>query len=100
MPIDKSLCVCFPRDAHPLKGQRVTRVERATFSLEGCNASNVNADGISTYDNDVPHWASDWVQLLQNDAELAKIVEQWPNLSEAIKLAIIAMVNATGTQKK
>ncbi len=84
---------------------------RKALKNQGDTASEVGnthkQDGTSSVPEDVCSKSSDVPRsdklddkLISTDPSLAKVVEAWPSLPEAIRAAITAMVKAIETQTK
>ena len=72
----------------------MTGLEPATFSLGSCRALDVN----HLYERDNGHGRNDLAEysadFLKNNSDLAKVVEAWDKLPEAIRVGIIALVDS------
>ena len=71
-----------------------TRLERATFSLEGRDRCVVSAENTSTYETPDPSLVSSLATSPQPDAQLDELIASWPLLPAAIKTGISAMIRA------
>ncbi len=70
--------------------------EPPTFgSVDRCSRY-VTANSDPTYENPDSVLASCLARLAQDEPDLAAIVAAWPELLEAIRAGIVAMVKATG----
>ena len=74
--------------------KRATRVERATFSLEGRGPAVLTQETASTYETQPERLSFSLSNRLREDAQLHAIVAAWSNLPDTVKASIVAIVNA------
>ena len=95
----------FCADSAEKQTRRVMGVEPTTFSLGSCKPTQENTTNAANYElaqasvaqsdtTTTPKTAA----ALRSDPALAALVAAWPDLPEAVRVGILAMVTATGCQ--
>lgn len=74
---------------------RPPRLERGTCGLGNRTGTTVSNGGAGSCDNAACDFAACLARARQDDVALARLVEAWPTLPEAVKAGIAAMVEAS-----
>ena len=73
-------------------------LEPAACGLGNRRRDGVTADSASSCAKDEKHLASCLAFLLERIPDLGPVVKAWPDLPDAVKAGILAMVKATGAR--